>query len=83
MSSIFKYCSPTIVPTSPISPCCSAGESGTLWVWAPTGQLLWSSATVKNTSPAAARRQLDVNANMVHGWPLLSAALTACVLLWG
>ena len=22
-------------------------------------------------------------ANRVHGWPLLSAALTACVLLWG
>jgi len=35
-----------------------------------------------------ARRDLavlvvDVNANMIHGWPLLSAALTACVLLWG
>jgi len=27
--------------------------------------------------------QVDVHANMVHGWPLLSAALTACVLLWG
>src|SRR5262249_15160049 len=25
----------------------------------------------------------DVNANMVHGWPLLSAALTAGSLLWG
>src|SRR5712691_7176418 len=26
---------------------------------------------------------VDVDANMVHGWPLLSAALTAGVLLWG
>ncbi len=26
---------------------------------------------------------VDVDANMVHGWPLLSAALTACELLWG
>src|SRR5262249_18018175 len=26
---------------------------------------------------------VDVDANMVHGWPLLSAALTACSLLWG
>jgi hypothetical protein len=26
---------------------------------------------------------VDVDANMVHGWPLLSAALTARVLLWG
>jgi hypothetical protein len=26
---------------------------------------------------------VDVDANMVHGWPLLSAALTACQLLWG
>jgi hypothetical protein len=26
---------------------------------------------------------VDVDANMVPGWPRLSAALTACVLLWG
>jgi hypothetical protein len=26
---------------------------------------------------------VDIDANMVHGWPLLSAALTARVLLWG
>jgi hypothetical protein len=26
---------------------------------------------------------VDVHANMVHGWPILSAALTACNLLWG
>src|SRR5207245_11546804 len=26
---------------------------------------------------------VHVDANMVHGWPLLSAALTACELLWG
>ncbi len=26
---------------------------------------------------------VDVHANMVHGWPLLSAALTAWMLLWG
>lgn len=26
---------------------------------------------------------VDVDANMIHGWPLLSAALTARALLWG
>ncbi len=26
---------------------------------------------------------VHVDANMVHGWALLSAALTACELLWG
>ncbi len=26
--------------------------------------------------------RVDVDANMIHGWPLLSAALTAGVLLW-
>jgi len=26
---------------------------------------------------------VDVDANMIHGWPLLAAALTAGVLLWG
>lgn len=28
-------------------------------------------------------RLVDVNANMVYGWPLLSAALSASVLSWG
>jgi hypothetical protein len=26
---------------------------------------------------------VDVDANMIHGWPLLTAAMTAGVLLWG
>src|SRR2546425_11318136 len=26
---------------------------------------------------------VHVDANMVHGWPLLSAALSSCELLWG
>ena len=39
-SAIFRYDSPTIVCTSPIKPSCSAGVSGTLCVWAPTGHPL-------------------------------------------
>jgi hypothetical protein len=38
---------------------------------------------VSPTLPDLAFPLVDVDANMIHGWPLLSAALTAGVLLWG
>jgi len=54
------------------------GETLTLGADAPLDDL-----TVLGEDVDLAFPLVDIDANMVHGWPLLSAALTARVLLWG